>query len=128
MSSLSGRTVEVVGWVGDLVGKLARTVGWVLGAVGGDPGPAGPYVPLDIPGNTAPLPPAPLPVGGTSMAGASSSDGSNSSANALEKLLGQFAVLAPFSFGLLRGGGRPWFSRETFMLSSAPRPPNGRPG
>ena len=128
LSSLSSHTTEVVGWVGDLVSKLARTAGWVLGAVGGEPGPRGPYVPLDIPDTTAP-PPAPLPVGGTSIAGASSScDGSNSSADAFEKLLGQFAVLAPFSSGLLQGGGRPWFSRETLRPSSAPRPPNDRPG
>ena len=83
-----------------------------------------------VPPTSVPAPPPPAPVAPGCSSGASLLSGeSGSCGGAAEKLFHQFAVLAPFSMVLPSVGNEiSWLSREPLVPSSAPRPPNERPG
>jgi hypothetical protein len=105
-----------------LAAGLGRAVEGLLGGTG-SPAEGG------VPPASVPAPP-PAPVSSGCSSGTSLRTGeSGSCGGTAEKLFHQFAVLAPFSVVIPSvEGGVSWLSREPLVPSSAPRPPNERPG
>ncbi|WP_166172382.1 hypothetical protein [Rubrobacter tropicus] len=123
---LLGTVPERVGaLIEESVENLADGLKQAAKGVWGGPGsPADSAPPASFP---AP-PPAPVSPG-CSSGNSLTSGQSGSCGGAAEKLFHQFAVLAPFSAVLPRVDGEvSWHSREPLVPSSAPRPPNERPG
>ena len=119
---------DLIQKVGRLASGLERAVGWLLGDVGRVPGPA--EEPL-LPGATGPAalpPPAPAPSGCSPLANGPSFGGSGACGGAFERILDHFGALAPTPMILSQSGEIAWLSREPLRPSSAPRPPNERPG
>ncbi len=117
---------DLIQKVGRLASGLERAVGWLLGDVGRVPGPVEEPLLTGATGRAA-LPP-PATSGCSPLANGPSFGGSGVCGGAFERILDHFGALAPTPMILSQSDEIAWLSREPLRPSSAPRPPNERPG